>query len=68
MVGHIAEDVVIDVAEEMNFGFHSPVKLHVCQGRVFVEQAAVPTAHLMVGFHAAVLDVVFLENLGRFNK
>ncbi len=66
MVGHVAENVVVDIAEEMHLGLDAPVKLGVGQGRVFVEEAAVPAAHLVVGFHATVLDVIFLENLGRF--
>lgn len=66
MVGHVPEDIVVDVAEEMHLRLNAPVILHVFECRMFVEEAAVPSAHLVVGFHAAVLDVVFLEDLGRF--
>lgn len=65
-VRHKTEDVVINIAEEMYFGLYSPVVLYVCQRRVFVEEAAVPAAHLVVGFHASVLDVILFENLGGF--
>lgn len=30
MVLHVAEYIVVDVAEEMGFRFHAPVELHVC--------------------------------------
>jgi hypothetical protein len=66
VVCHVAEDVVVDVAEEMHLGLHAPVELCVGECRVLVEETAVPAAHLMVGFHGAVLDVVLLEDLGRF--
>lgn len=48
VVLHKAEDVVVDVAEEVHLGLHSPIILHVLQGGVFVEETAVPSAHLMV--------------------
>ena len=49
VVGHVAEDVVVDVAEEMDFGFDAPVVSCVFEGGVVVEEAAVPAAHLVVG-------------------
>jgi hypothetical protein len=66
VICHEAEYVVIDVAEEMDLGFYAPVELHVCQRRVLVEKAAVPAAHLVVGFHASVLNIVLLQYLRRF--
>src|SRR5437667_2966525 len=33
---------------------------------MLVEETAVPPAHLMVGFHVTILDIVFLEDLARF--
>jgi hypothetical protein len=59
MVRHKTEDVVIHVTEEVNFWLYSPVVLHVCQSRVFVEEPTVPSAHLMVGLQGSVLYVVF---------
>ena len=49
MVLHPSEDIVIDVTEEVYLGLHSPVIASICQRRMFVEQATVPSAHLMVG-------------------
>lgn len=66
VVCHVAEDVVVDVAEEMDLGLYSPVELCVCERRMLVEEPGVPAAHLVVGFHGAVLDVVLFENFGGF--
>jgi hypothetical protein len=66
MIRHISEHIVIDVAEEMDLWFNTPVKLCVCESRMLVEQTAVPTAHLVVGFQAAILDIILLQDLGRF--
>lgn len=38
-VGHVAEHVVVDVAEEVHLRLHSPVIARVGQGRVMVEEA-----------------------------
>ena len=64
VVLHVAEDVVVDVAEELHLGLHAPVVERVLEGGVVVEEAAVPAAHLVVGFFARVLYVVFAEDLG----
>lgn len=48
VVLHIVEDVVVDVAIEFNLGFDSPVVSRVGEGRMFVEHAAVPSAHFVV--------------------
>lgn len=66
MILHPAEDVVVHVAEEVYFGLHPPVVFRVGQGRVFVKQTAVPTAHLVVGDHVPVLNVLFFEHEGGF--
>ena len=63
MVLHPPKDVVVDVAEEMYFWFHAPIIANIFQGGVFVEHAAVPAAHLVVGYERAVLDVLFFEHL-----
>jgi hypothetical protein len=52
VVGHVAEYVVVDIAEELDFGLHAPVVFRICEGRVMVEHAGVPAAHLVVGFEA----------------
>lgn len=66
VVGHVAEDVVVDVAEEVHLGLHPPVVACVRQRGVFVEHAAVPAAHLVVRYHGAVLDFLLFEHLGGF--
>ena len=66
VICHVSEDVVIDVAEEVNFWLDPPVVAGGCKGRVFVEHAAVPAAHLVVGDDIAVLYVLFFEHCGRF--
>lgn len=60
---HVAEDVVVDVAEEMHLGFDAPVIADVFQGRVVVKDAAVPAAHLVVGDQVAVLGAFVGEDL-----
>lgn len=66
VVLHVSEDVVVDIAEEFDVGLYSPVVLGVLEGRVAVEHATVPTAHLMVADLAGILDVVFFEDLCGF--
>jgi hypothetical protein len=66
VVLHVAEDVVVDVAEELDLGLDAPVVEGVLEGGVVVEEAAVPAAHLVVGFFAGVLHVVFAEDFGAF--
>ena len=68
MICHEPENIVIDIAEKMNLGLYSPVELRVFQGWMLVEETAVPTAHLVVGFHAAVLDIILFEDLRGFLK
>ena len=63
MVLHVPEDIVVYVAEEAYLGLHAPVVLNMLEGRMAVEHAAVPPAHLVVGYLAAVLHFVLLENL-----
>ena len=66
VLGHVAEDVVVDVAEEVDFGLHAPVVAFVGEGGVFVEHAAVPAAHLVVGGEVRVLHFLLFEDVGRF--
>lgn len=66
VVLHVAEDVVVDVAEEVHLGLDAPVPPCVGEGGVLVEEAAVPATHLVVGDHVAVLDLVFGQDARRF--
>ena len=50
VVLHPAENVVVDFTEEVDFGLDSPVVADVFESGVFVEHAAVPAAHLVVGY------------------
>lgn len=66
MVLHVAEDIIIDVAEEMHFGLYPPVVAYIFEGRVAVEETAVPATHLVVGDHGAVLSAFFGEHAAAF--
>lgn len=65
VVLHEAEDVVVDVAEEVDVWLDAPVVLHVLQGGMLVEHARVPAAHLVVGEHVGILDVLLFQDVGR---
>jgi len=65
---HVAEYVVVDIAEELNVGLDAPIVTVLVECRVLVEHAAVPSAHLVVGDLRGVLDVFFLEHLGRLSE
>lgn len=65
VVVHVGEDVVVDVAEEVHLGLDAPVVARVAQGRVLVEHAAVPAAHLVVGYLVCVLHAAVLEHARR---
>lgn len=57
---HPAKDVVVYVAEEMHLWLNAPIVAYVFEGWVFVEHAAVPAAHLVIGHEGPVLYVLFL--------
>lgn len=61
VIAHVAEDIVIHIAEEVHVGLNTPVVLHVEQRRVLVEQAAVPATHLVVALQARVLYVLLFQ-------
>ena len=65
---HEAEDVVVNVAEEVNLWLDAPVVLHVFESWVFVEHARVPAAHLVVAQHVRVLNIVLLEDVCALDK
>lgn len=66
VVLHPAENVIVDFTEEVDFGLDPPVVADVFESRVFVEHAAVPAAHLVVGYQGAVLDFLLFEHLCGF--
>ncbi len=66
MILHPSENVVIYVAEEMDFWFHAPVVPRVGECRMFVEHAAVPATHLVVADHVAVLHFLLVEDVCGF--
>lgn len=45
---HVAKDVIVDVAEEMNIGFHAPIVLHVRQSWMMWEESGIPATHSMI--------------------
>lgn len=63
VVAHVAENVVVDVAVEVDMRLDTPIVLHVLECRMVVEQTAVPPAHLVVGFHAGILNVLLFQDL-----
>lgn len=63
---HVGEHVVVDVAEEVNFGLDTPVVAGVRQCGVLVEEAGVPAAHLVIGDLITILDVVLGEKFRGF--
>ena len=65
VIVHVAENVIVDIAEEVNVGLDAPVVLRVGQGRVLIEHAAVPPAHLVVRDLVGILDLLFFEDLDR---
>lgn len=66
MVVHEAEDIIVDVAEEVYFGFDPPVVPVLSERRMLVEKPAVPSAHLVVGEQVRILHVLFLQQVGGF--
>lgn len=66
VVVHISEDIIIDVTEEMDLGFNSPVVACVLQSWVLVEEATIPSTHLVIGDHLRILNTLLLEDFGRF--
>ena len=66
VVLHVAEHIVIHIAEEMNFRLNPPIVACVCQSRMTVEHAGIPAAHLVIGDQVAVLYLLLFEHLGRF--
>lgn len=68
VVAHPTENIVVDVAEEVNLGLHAPIVADTLERRVFVEHATVPAAHLMIGYHGTVLDLLLFEHLGGLVK
>lgn len=65
VVGHVTENVVIHITEELDLGLDSPVVTVFGKSGVLVEQATVPAAHLVVGDLITILDVLLLQDLRR---
>jgi hypothetical protein len=66
IIFHVTENIVVNVAEEVDTGFYTPVPPIVLERRVVIESSGVPATHLVVGVHACVLDAVFDEEVGGF--
>lgn len=66
IVLHVTEYVVVDIAEEVNIRFDTPVVLNILQCGMLVEESAVPSTHLVVRNFIGILDIVLLENLDGF--
>lgn len=48
-----AEDIVVDVAKEMDVRFDAPVEVVFHQSRVSIEETTVPSTHVPIGYHPA---------------
>lgn len=66
VVLHVTEHVVVDVAEEADVRFDAPVIPRVLERRMFIEHAAIPSAHRMVRELISVLDFFLFKNLDGF--
>jgi hypothetical protein len=65
VVGHVTENVVVHVTEELDLGLDSPVVTVFGESGVLVEQATIPAAHLVVGDLVTILDILLLQDLRR---
>ena len=45
---HVAENVIINIAEEMDLWLHTPIILHMLKGGMLVKHAGIPTTHLVI--------------------
>ena len=68
VVIHPAENIVIYVAEEVYLGLYAPIVANILKGRVFVEHATIPAAHLVIRYHRTVLNLLLFKHFGRFIK
>lgn len=67
MVVHVAENVVVDVAEEVNVWFNSPIVPIILKRGMLVEHSTVPSAHLMVRLLVHVLHLLLFKHLHRLS-
>lgn len=65
VVVHVTEDIIVDLAEEVDVGLDAPVVSGIREGGVLVEEPAIPTAHLVIRSLAGILDTLVLENRRR---
>lgn len=66
MVLHVSKHVVVNVAEEFDFGLNAPIISSVLESGMMVEHPTIPAAHLMVRLQCGILDIVLLQNLRAF--
>jgi len=65
VVLHVAEDVVVDITEEVDVRLDAPVILHIGKGGMLIKHAAVPPTHLMVRYLVGILNLLVEEQLHR---
>lgn len=65
---HIPEYVIIHITKEVNLGFDAPIVLDIFECRVLVKHPGIPAAHLMIGHHRTVLNIMLLQYARRFIK
>ena len=66
MILHIPKDIIIDITEEFDLWFDSPVILHVFQCWVTVEHTTIPTTHLIVTQLSRILHAILFQDLCGF--
>jgi hypothetical protein len=67
VVGHVAEHIIVDIAEEMYVWLDAPIPVDIFQRGMVREETGVPAAHLVVGYLVCVLYAVFGEDVCRLN-
>lgn len=65
VVLHVPENIVIDIAEKLDLGLHTPVVAVVAEDRMPVEHSTVPSAHQVIGHLVTILDTLLLQHLRR---
>ena len=68
MVVHPAENIVVNVAEEVYLWLHTPIVADVLERWVFVKHATIPATHLMIGYQGTVLNLLLFKHLSRLVK
>lgn len=61
VVLHEAEDIVVDITEEVHLGLDSPIVLHIRKSWMLVKQPRIPATHLVVAEQVSVLYILLFQ-------